>query len=61
MSSEVKKGFLTVSDISGYTRFLAETELEHANGILKDLFLIPINMIYIFQRTNLYSIFLNFS
>ena len=38
MSSEVKKGFLTVADISGYTRFLAETELEHANGILKDLF-----------------------
>ena len=38
MSSEVKNGFLVVADISGYTRFLAETELEHANGIVKDLF-----------------------
>lgn len=38
MSSEVKNGFLIVADISGYTRFLAETELEHANGIVKDLF-----------------------
>ena len=38
MSSEIKKGFLVVADISGYTRFLADTELEHANGIIKDLF-----------------------
>ena len=38
MNSEVKNGFLVVADISGYTRFLAETELEHANGIVKDLF-----------------------
>ena len=38
MNSKLRKGFLTVADISGYTRFLAETELEHANGIIKDLF-----------------------
>ena len=38
MNTEIKKGFLVVADISGYTRFLAETELEHANGIIKDLF-----------------------
>ena len=38
MSSKIKKGFLLVADISGYTRFLADTELEHANGIIKDLF-----------------------
>ena len=38
MLSEARKGFLVVADISGYTRFLADTELEHANGILKDLF-----------------------
>lgn len=38
MNAEIKKGFLVVADISGYTRFLAETELEHANGIIKDLF-----------------------
>lgn len=38
MSSKAENGFLVVADISGYTRFLAETELEHANGIVKDLF-----------------------
>ena len=38
MSSKAEKVFLVVADISGYTRFLAETELEHANGIVKDLF-----------------------
>jgi hypothetical protein len=44
MSSIAKNGFLVVADISGYTRFLADTELEHANGILKDLFdsIIPV-------------------
>ena len=38
MTSKAEKGFLIVADISGYTRFLAETELDHANGIVKDLF-----------------------
>ncbi len=36
--SEVKTGFFIIADISGYTRFLAETEIEHAKGILDDLF-----------------------
>ena len=36
--AQTRKGFLVVADITGYTRFLADTELEHANGILKDLF-----------------------
>ncbi len=30
-------GHLVIADISGYTRFLTETELEHSNGILSDL------------------------
>jgi len=31
------KGHLVLADISGYTRFLTESELEHANGIISDL------------------------
>jgi uncharacterized protein YndB with AHSA1/START domain len=31
------KGHLVLADISGYTRFLTESELEHANGIITDL------------------------
>ena len=38
MEISVKKGYLIVSNISGYTRFLADNELEHVNGIIKDLF-----------------------
>ena len=38
MSSDVKSGYFFVADITGYTKFLAETELEHAKGILEDLF-----------------------
>ena len=38
MSAKARSGFLVVADVSGYTRFLADTELEHANGIIKDLF-----------------------
>ncbi|MGB7860163.1 MAG: DUF2652 domain-containing protein [Acidimicrobiia bacterium] len=30
-------GHLVIADISGYTRFLTESELEHANGILEEL------------------------
>ena len=29
MSSKAENGFLVVADISGYTRFLTETELEN--------------------------------
>ena len=31
------KGHLIVADISGYTRFLTESELEHAHGIIGEL------------------------
>ncbi len=31
------RGHLVIADISGYTRFLTESELEHANGIIGDL------------------------
>ena len=30
-------GHLVIADISGYTRFLTESELEHANGIISEL------------------------
>ena len=30
-------GHLVIADISGYTQFLTENELEHANGIIGDL------------------------
>ncbi len=32
-----REGYLVVADITGYTRFFAETELEHAQGILEEL------------------------
>lgn len=31
------RGHLVLADISGYTRFLTESELEHAHGIINDL------------------------
>ncbi|MEX1281445.1 MAG: DUF2652 domain-containing protein [Acidimicrobiia bacterium] len=31
------RGYLVLADISGYTRFLSESELEHANGIIGEL------------------------
>jgi hypothetical protein len=33
----VCKGFLLISDLSGYTQFLTQSELEHAHAILKEL------------------------
>lgn len=33
-----EKGYLVISDISGYTAFLTQSELEHAEGIMKGLF-----------------------
>jgi len=32
-----ESGFLVVADISGYTRFLTGSELDHAQGVLEDL------------------------
>jgi uncharacterized protein YndB with AHSA1/START domain len=34
---DIEQGYLVLADISGYTGYLAATELEHANGILRDL------------------------
>ena len=34
---EVKKGYLLISDISGYTEFLVRSELQHAKEILDTL------------------------
>ena len=31
------RGHLVIADISGYTQFLTDSELDHANGILADL------------------------
>ena len=33
-----EKGYLLITDISGYTAFLTQVELEHAEGIMKSLF-----------------------
>ena len=36
-SSIVKHGYLLLADISGYTSFLTQTELDHSQEILTDL------------------------
>jgi uncharacterized protein YndB with AHSA1/START domain len=33
-----ERGYLIIADITGYTRFLTGSELDHAQGILQDLF-----------------------
>lgn len=33
-----ERGYLLIADVSGYTRFLTGSELDHAQAILKDLF-----------------------
>ncbi|MEK7324637.1 MAG: DUF2652 domain-containing protein, partial [Chloroflexota bacterium] len=37
MSGKTQHGYLLLADISGFTSYLAGTELEHANEILTDL------------------------
>ena len=37
MESKTQKGYLVLADISGYTSFVATTELEHANVVLSYL------------------------
>ena len=37
VSPDVEQGYLVLADVSGYTGFLAGTELEHATGILAEL------------------------
>ena len=34
---EIKKGYLLISDITGYTEFLVQSELQHAKEILDTL------------------------
>lgn len=36
--SGVQTAFFVIADISGYTKFMAETAIEHAKGILESLF-----------------------
>lgn len=36
--SAAEPGYLLIADITGYTRFLTSSELEHARGILEELF-----------------------
>jgi hypothetical protein len=35
--AQVQKGILMIADISGYTTYLSESELEHANSVLQTL------------------------
>jgi len=35
---DIQKGYLFISDISGYTQFLTQSELDHAKEILDALF-----------------------
>jgi hypothetical protein len=35
--AQVQKGIIMIADISGYTTFLSESELEHANSVLQTL------------------------
>jgi hypothetical protein len=37
LSSPIEHGYLVLADISGYTSFLSQTELDHAHEILTDL------------------------
>ncbi|MGE5250211.1 MAG: DUF2652 domain-containing protein [Bacteroidota bacterium] len=37
LSSSIQHGYLVLADISGYTSFLSQTELDHAHEILSDL------------------------
>jgi uncharacterized protein YndB with AHSA1/START domain len=37
VSPDIEQGYLVLADVSGYTGFLAGTELEHATGILSEL------------------------
>jgi hypothetical protein len=37
MGSEISRGFLILADISGFTRFVADSELDHSRVILRDI------------------------
>ncbi len=38
MNAMAEQGYLLIADITGYTRFLTGSELDHAQGILEGLF-----------------------
>lgn len=44
-NARAKRIFFFIADITGYTKFVAETELEHANGIVEALFDVILPMI----------------
>ncbi|MFN8427363.1 MAG: hypothetical protein U0X87_14050 [Anaerolineales bacterium] len=37
MSTVTQRGYLLIADISGYTSFVAKTELEHSHEIISEL------------------------
>ena len=37
METKVKKGYLLLADLSGFTQFMAVAELEHAQEIISEL------------------------
>ena len=37
MNTTTQRGFLILSDITGFTPFVADTELEHSNDIFQDI------------------------
>jgi len=37
MSTQIQHGYLVLADISGYTSFIAATELDHAHAVLSEL------------------------
>jgi uncharacterized protein YndB with AHSA1/START domain len=43
MGSPVQRGYLLLADISGYTSFMAGSELEHAQGILSNILTLVIH------------------
>ena len=36
-ADQAREGYLLLADISGYTKFLTGTELEHAQAIIREL------------------------
>lgn len=38
MAPAIQHGYLVLADLSGYTPFMAESELDHAQGILRNVF-----------------------
>jgi hypothetical protein len=45
MESPIQHGYLVLADISGYTSFIAETELDHGPNILHHLITLIINQL----------------